>query len=138
MSYSTKRFGITYGGIAARGLTSDVDIEWELDADESAAYSDMRGEDGIIVHNNQTKGTARCTLQANSPTAAAWVTQYALSKSTGEDLPLMMYDRNKETAAVAFAQKATMKRTPKLARGSGEPRVEFEFTFPFCTPPLQV
>lgn len=138
MSYSTKRFGITYGGIAARGLASDVDIEWELDADESVAYSDMRGEDGIIVHNSQTKGTARCTLQANSPTAALWAAAYIGSKVSGVDIPLMMYDRNKETLAVAFAKKAAMKRTPKFARGSGEPRIEFEFTFPTCTPPLQV
>lgn len=137
MSYSTKRFGIMYGGIPARGLAADVDIEWEIDADESVAYPDMTGSDGIIVHNNQTKGTARCTLQANSPTCKLWTAEYFLSKKTGVDLPLMMYDRNTETAAVAFATKATMKRTPKMARGSGEPRVEFEFTFPYCTPPLQ-
>lgn len=138
MSYSTKRFGVTYGGISARGLASDVDIEWELDADESTAYSDMRGESGIIVHNSQTKGTARCTMQANSPTAGLWIAAYTASKLSGVDVPLMMYDKNKDTLAVAFAAKATLKRTPKFARGSGEPRIEFEFTFPTCVPPLQV
>ncbi|MGL4468429.1 MAG: hypothetical protein ACRCYD_09535 [Plesiomonas sp.] len=137
MSYSTKRFGINFANIPARGLAADVDIEWELDADESTAYPDMTGTSGIIVHNNQTKGTARCTLQANSPTCKLWIAAYAASKASGEEPTLFMYDRNAETAAVAFAQKATMKRTPKMARGSGEPRVEFEFTFPYCTPPLQ-
>lgn len=136
MSYSTKRFGISYANITARGLVADADIEWELDADESTAYADMTGTSGLIVHNNQTKGTAKCTLQANSPTCKEWVAAYQLSKASGVEHSLMMYDRNAETAAVAFAQKATLKKTPKLARGSGEPRVEFEFTFPFCTPPL--
>lgn len=127
---------MTYGGVSARGLANE-DLTWEVDDDEATAYSDMRGNDGIIVYNGQTKGTATITLQANSPTNALWSTQYATQKASGVDVPLMMYDRNDDTKAIAFAPKSTVQKSPPFNRGSGEPVVAWTFIFPTCVPPLQ-
>ena len=128
---------MSYAGITARGLQGSTDMTWEIDNDESTSYPDMGGSGGIIVHNNQTMGTATVTLQANSPTVALWSAAYAAQKASGVDVPLMMFDRNDDTKAVAFAAAASMKKTPPFTRGNSEPMVAFEFTFPSCTPPFQ-
>lgn len=133
MSYNTKRFGIIYGVLAAKGLQSEADMVWEFEDDQSEAFSDVRGESGIIVHNNQTKATARCTLQANSPTHEKWVAQYEAAKLSGAQLPVMLYDRNDSTAAVYATTNGSPKRVPNLTRNRNEPVYEWEFTIPFTT-----
>lgn len=136
MGFSTKKFGVTFNNITARGLANE-DVTWEIADDEVTSYSDMRGTNGINVYNSQTAGTCTVTLQANSPTVALWSAAFKLQKQTGQDFPLMMYDRNEETKSIAFAPKAAVQKSPDFTRGSGEPTVQFVFTFPTCTPPLQ-
>lgn len=136
MSYNSARYGVTFGGVPARAFVQGSDVSWDLDSDEAVAYSDARGGNGIIVYTNDTKGKCTVTLQATDPCIPLWVAAFIAAKKTGASIPLMMYDRNAETAAVAFASKATLSKTPPFARGTGEPRVEVTFIFPACTPPL--
>ncbi len=135
MGYSSARFGVNFGGVEARGFDDSVDIEWEVE-DSVTAEADARGEHGILVFNNKTKGTAKVTLLANSPTCAIWVSLFEQARKAGKGLPLGMYDRNTDTAAFAFASEASLTKAPKFSRGTGKPVVEFNFVFAACQPPL--
>lgn len=135
MSYNSARFGVNFSGINARAFKQGSDVNWDLDQDSSEAFADARGGQGIIVHNNNTKGKCTVTLQANDPCIPLWVAAYEAAKLSGAKTPLMMYDRNEETKAVAFAANSTMTKRPALTRGTGEPTVEIVFTFPSCTGP---
>lgn len=119
--YDPSKFAFSWGGVAARGFQDGEMINWTFPNDEFSAYSGTRGE-GTLVKNPDKRCNITVTLQANSPTNAAWAALY----DAGVPLPAMTRDRS-SSAAVAFAEQAMPTKRPDLIRGRDNPTVTWVF-----------
>jgi hypothetical protein len=113
--------------VAALGFADGDIIAWEYDNDEASSYVGTRGE-GVNVYSPNKMTTITVTLQSASPTNAAWSVLYD-AKTEG---PAICIDRS-SGAAVAFAQKAMVKKKPAMTRGRDNPVCEWVFTAPHST-----
>lgn len=122
--YDSSKFSLSWGGISAKGFQDGDGISIEFPNDEATSYVGVRGE-GANIQSPDKRCTVTVTLQAVSPTNAAW----SALRELGSELPLIMRDRS-SAAAVFFAQKAMITKTPNGARGREMPIVEWVFTAP--------
>ena len=125
--YDPTKISFAWNGVPAVGYADGDMIVWEHDNDEASSYVGTRGE-GINVYSPNKMTTITVTLQAASPTNAAWSALYD-AKTEG---PAVCIDRS-SSAAVAFAEKAMAKKKPSMGRSRDNPVVEWIFTAPHST-----
>ena len=125
--YDPTKVSFSWNGVAAVGIADGDFITWEHDNDEASSYVGTRGE-GINVYSPNKMTTITVTLQSASPTNALWTALYD-AKTEGQAICI---DRS-SGAALAFAEKAMVKKKPALTRGRDNPVVEWVFTAPSST-----
>lgn len=122
-AYNPKKVSFTFGPVPAKGFQDGEMINLEFDNDEWTGYEGTRGE-GSMVYSPNSTGTCTVTLQADSPTNAAWTALY----KAGVPLPIAMADRS-STKSVAFAREAMPSKKPGFARSRDKPVVVWVFKF---------
>lgn len=123
MAYNPKKVSAVWGIVPAKGFQDGEMINFEFDNDEWTGYEGTRGE-GSMVYSPNSTGTCTITLQADSPTNAAWSALY----KAGKPLPLTIADRS-STKAVAFAREAMPSKKPGITRAREKPVVVWAFKF---------
>lgn len=123
MAYDPTKVAAAWGPIPAKGFQDGEMINFEFDNDEWSGYEGTRGEGSMVYSPNKT-GTCTITLQADSPTNAAWSAMYDAKKP----LPLTITDRS-STKAVAFAKEAMPSKKPGVTRSRDKPVVVWAFKF---------
>lgn len=124
MAYDSSRVSFSFAGVSAVGMADGEVVNWDFPNDEVTSYVGTRGEGGNVVSPDK-RCTVTVTLQADSPTNAAWT---ALKEANVEG-PAAMRDRS-STAVVGFAQKAMITKVPAAVRSRDKPTVTWVFTSP--------
>lgn len=122
-AYNPTKVAFTFGVVPAKGFQDGEMINFEFDNDEWSGYEGTRGEGSMVFSPNKT-GTCTVTLQADSPTNAAWSALY----DAGVPLPITATDRS-STKAVAFAKEGMPAKKPGVTRSRDKPVVVWAFKF---------
>lgn len=121
--YNPEKVSFAWGPVPAVGFQKGEMINFEFDNDEWTGYEGTRGEGGMVKSPSKV-GKCTVTLQADSPTNAAWSALY----DAGVPLPITVADRS-GTSGVAFAREAVPAKKPGMIRADTKPVVVWQFNF---------
>lgn len=122
--YDSSKTAFSWNGVAARGVADGEWITIDFPNDEASSYSGTRGEGGNVKSVDR-RCTVTVTLQADSPTNAAW---YAFYEASVEG-PGLLRDRS-STAVLGVFDSLMPTKQPGQSRSRDKPTVEWVFTSP--------